>query len=105
MPISGGAANFCCLGADPSKGGKFDMGTDASRGELRPAMWESNRLVTMSNVDSTSQVPDLDHIAQELTDVETALQRLEDGTYFTDEITGATLSDELLASRPTARRA
>jgi hypothetical protein len=105
MPISGGVENFCCLGADPSKGGKVDMGSDASRGELRRTMRRCNRLVAMSNVESTPQGPNLDHIAQELTDVERALERLEDGSYFTDEITGSSLSEELLASRPTARHA
>jgi hypothetical protein len=105
IPISGGEVNFCCLGADPSKGGKVDMGSDASRGELRRTMRRCNRLVAMSNVESTPQGPNLDHIAQELTDVERALERLEDGSYFTDEITGSSLSEELLASRPTARHA
>ena len=81
------------------------MALDASRGELRRTMRRCNMLVRMSNVDSTPPGPNLDHIAQELTDVENALERLEDGSYFTDEITGAPLSDELLASRPTARRA
>ena len=32
-------------------------------------------LVAMSNAESTPQGPDLDHIAQELTDVERALER------------------------------
>ena len=45
------------------------------------------------------------NIAKERADVERALERLEDGSYFTDEITGAALSDDVLASRPTARHA
>ena len=48
--------------------------------------------------------PDLDAIATDLADVETALDRLDEGTYWTDEVSGAALSDELLAERPTARR-
>ena len=59
-------------------------------------------LLTMSN---NSSPLDLDAIDQDLTDVETALQRLDAGTYFVDEITGAPLSQDLLNSNPTARRA
>ena len=59
-------------------------------------------LLTMSN---NSSPLDLDAIDQDLTDVETALQRLDAGTYFVDEITGAPLSQELLNANPTARRA
>jgi RNA polymerase-binding transcription factor DksA len=52
-----------------------------------------------------SEALDLDAIDQNLTDVETALQRLDAGTYFVDEITGAPLSPEMLNANPTARRA
>ena len=52
-----------------------------------------------------SDALDLDAIDKDLTDVETALQRLDAGTYFVDEITGAPLSQELLNANPTARRA
>jgi RNA polymerase-binding transcription factor DksA len=54
---------------------------------------------------SDSQPINLDQIEQDLADVETALARLEAGTYWTDEVTGQPLPDELLAQRPTARRA
>jgi RNA polymerase-binding transcription factor DksA len=47
---------------------------------------------------------DLDAIERDLADVEVALARLDAGTYWTDEVTGEALPDELLASRPTARR-
>lgn len=57
----------------------------------------------MSN--SESAVPNLDEIEQDLADVETALARLEAGTYWTDEVTGQPIPDEVLAQRPTARRA
>jgi RNA polymerase-binding transcription factor DksA len=63
---------------------------------------QSHMLLTMSN---NSSPLDLDAIDQDLTDVETALQRLDAGTYFVDEITGAPLSQDLLNSNPTARRA
>jgi RNA polymerase-binding transcription factor DksA len=48
--------------------------------------------------------PDLDHIENDLADVETALERLDAGTYGIDEITGEALPDEFLAEHPTARR-
>ena len=54
---------------------------------------------------TSAQTPlDLDAIELDLADVEIALARLESGTYWTCEITGQALSDELLAQRPTARR-
>ena len=56
-------------------------------------------------LESMSDALDLDAIDQDLTDVETALQRLDAGTYFVDEITGTPLSQELLNTNPTARRA
>ena len=46
---------------------------------------------------------DLDTIEQDLADVETALARLEAGTYWTCETTGQELPNELLAAQPTAR--
>jgi RNA polymerase-binding transcription factor DksA len=48
---------------------------------------------------------DLDAISADLEGVEAALVRLGDGTYWTDEVTGEPLPDELLAAHPTARRA
>lgn len=47
---------------------------------------------------------DLDAIETDLADVEIALARLESGEYWTCEITGQPLNDELLAAKPTARR-
>ncbi|MGD9704563.1 MAG: hypothetical protein AB7Q42_07820 [Acidimicrobiia bacterium] len=54
--------------------------------------------------DSAPAPVDFDAIAGDLADVEVALARLDAGTYWTDEVTGEALSDELLAARPTARR-
>ncbi|MEQ1833915.1 MAG: hypothetical protein ABL977_12745 [Candidatus Eisenbacteria bacterium] len=48
---------------------------------------------------------DLDAVERDLADVEVALARLDAGSYWTDEVTGAALPDELLAQQPTARRA
>lgn len=57
---------------------------------------------------STDPAPDpaldLDAIERDLADVEVALARLDAGTYWTDEITGAVLPHETLAANPTARR-
>ena len=48
---------------------------------------------------------DLDRVQRDLEGVEAALARLDAGTYWTDEITGAPLGDDLLAADPVARRA
>jgi hypothetical protein len=48
---------------------------------------------------------DLDAIENDLRDVEVALDRLADGTYWTDEVTGRPIPDDLLVRDPTARRA
>ena len=48
---------------------------------------------------------DLAAIERDLSDVEAALERLNDGTHWTDEVTGEPLPAELLAARPTARTA
>ncbi len=48
---------------------------------------------------------DLDAIERDLADVETALARLDAGTYWTDEVTGEPLPEELLQQHPAARRA
>ncbi|MEK7291907.1 MAG: hypothetical protein AAB088_00530 [Actinomycetota bacterium] len=53
----------------------------------------------------TADSLDLDEIAAELDAVEVALERLENGTYFTDEITGKPLDEQLLLTNPIARRA
>jgi RNA polymerase-binding transcription factor DksA len=47
---------------------------------------------------------DLDAIQRDLADVVVALARLDAGTYWTDEVTGAALPAELLAAHPTTRR-
>jgi RNA polymerase-binding transcription factor DksA len=48
---------------------------------------------------------DLDRIEADLAGVETALARLDDGTYWTCEVTGAEIPTERLAADPTVRRA
>lgn len=53
----------------------------------------------------TPREVELDGMERDLADVETALARLDAGSYWTCEVSGAPLPDELLARRPTARRA
>jgi RNA polymerase-binding transcription factor DksA len=47
---------------------------------------------------------ELDLMEQELAAVEVALVRLDAGTYWTCEVTGAPLPDHLLAAHPASRR-
>ena len=47
---------------------------------------------------------DLDAIERDLADVDAALTRLDNDTYWVDEVTGQPLSTDLLSTRPTARR-
>jgi RNA polymerase-binding transcription factor DksA len=49
-------------------------------------------------------VVDLDAIEADLRNVEVALDRLADGTYWTDEVTGQPIPDGVLVVDPTARR-
>jgi hypothetical protein len=52
-----------------------------------------------------AEAVDLDAVERDLTAVEVALNRLADGTYWTDEITGQPLPQDVLARNPLARRA
>lgn len=47
---------------------------------------------------------DLEQITRDLEGVAAALTRLDDGTYWTDEVTGEPLVEELLVADPVARR-
>ncbi|NNE12852.1 MAG: hypothetical protein HKN41_11490 [Ilumatobacter sp.] len=48
---------------------------------------------------------DLAAIERDLTAVEQALPRLDDGSYWVDEVTGDEIPDDVLAANPVARRA
>ncbi len=50
-------------------------------------------------------VVDLTRIERDLEGVEAALRRLDDGSYWTDEVSGAPIPDDVLATDPVARRA
>jgi RNA polymerase-binding transcription factor DksA len=45
----------------------------------------------------------LEQLEADLAEIEAALQRLDDGTYGIDEVTGSPISRERLEARPTAR--
>ena len=55
---------------------------------------------TVSNTDSAL----VDAIERDLIDVDVAMDRLEKGTYFSDEVTGAVLQPAFIAANPLARR-
>ncbi|HYN33975.1 MAG TPA: hypothetical protein VES40_15225 [Ilumatobacteraceae bacterium] len=48
---------------------------------------------------------DLDAVEHDLTAVEVALNRLADGTYWTDEVSGDPIPEHVLVDNPLARRA
>jgi len=54
---------------------------------------------------TTAQPYRADEIEADLAAVEVALARLDAGTYWTDEVTGEPLPEELLQQHPAARRA
>jgi RNA polymerase-binding transcription factor DksA len=47
---------------------------------------------------------DLDRVAADLDGVEAALARLDDGSYWTDEVTGEPIDEAVLQADPVARR-
>ena len=53
----------------------------------------------------SSEEVDLDAVERDLSAVEVALNRLADETYWTDEVTGEPIPDDVLAHDPLARRA
>lgn len=57
-----------------------------------------------ASVASDAPLLDLVAVEADLADVETALARLEAGTYWTCEVTGQPLPDDLMAAEPTRRR-
>lgn len=54
--------------------------------------------------DAAAAALDLERIERDLAGVEAALRRLDDGSYWTDEVTGEPIPDDVLAADPVARR-
>lgn len=53
---------------------------------------------------ATHSPVDLDQISADLDGVVAALGRLDDGTYWTDDVTGEPIAESVLAADPVARR-
>ena len=74
-----------------------------------PTAEQQDLTAHVDDVPGTARTPDtdvdLDAIERDLHAVETALNRLADGTYWTDEVTGDPIPEHLLVGDPTARRA
>lgn len=65
----------------------------------------TDELRDVPDTSSTSSEVDLDVVERDLAAVERALDRLSDGTYWTDEVTGEPIPENVLTDDPTARRA
>lgn len=57
------------------------------------------------HTDTRQEPLDLVAIERDLAAVEAALPRLDDGSYWLDEVTGDDIPDDVLAADPVARRA
>jgi hypothetical protein len=105
MPIGGAEGNFCVLGADPSSGGNGKVigieATSVHHGRLVGNPQAPTPTMTQMNPDSPL---DLDAMEQDLSDVEKALERLDNNSYWTDEATGSPIEPSFLVENPTARR-
>ena len=66
---------------------------------------EPEQVATTESHAAQPAVLDLDRVERDLAGVEVALRRLDDGTYFTDEVTGAPIPVAVLEADPTARTA
>ena len=64
----------------------------------------AGRAPVVPEAGSANDDVDLDAIAADLDAVERALERLDDSSYWTDEVSGEPISDELHARDPIARR-
>ena len=62
-------------------------------------------MTDVSEISDEQPPVDLDAVEHDLTAVEVALNRLADGTYWTDEVTGQPIPEHVLVDNPLARRA
>lgn len=89
---------------DPDPDTGHHTGPDAEPVASPDAGTPDDAPVGSESADDTVAPIDLDRIESDLAGVEQALARLADGTYWTDEITGDTIPDEVLHDDPIARR-
>ena len=68
-------------------------------------MHADSQPVAIPTAEREETVVDLEAIARDLDAAQTALQRLADGTYWSDEATGAPIPDHVLDADPIARHA
>ena len=99
MPLAAGSSN----GERVASSSVTDSSPEPTTPE--PTTPEVVRDVPGTSRTDTTQEVDFDVIERDLAAVEIALQRLSDGTYWTDEVTGEPIPEHVLAADPTARRA
>ncbi len=75
---------------------------ERSESRIEPAEIDS---VTGDSTPDLRDASDLDAIESDLAAVESALNRLDSGTYWTDEVTGEPIPDHVLEENPLVRRA
>jgi RNA polymerase-binding transcription factor DksA len=82
-----------------------DLGTDSESEEVSELSdYDQHPADTGSETfEREKDLSILDSLESELDELEAALQRVEDGTYGTDEITGEPIAPERLEAFPTAR--
>ncbi len=80
-----------------------DAPHDAVPGESTPGPAATSADAASHDVDLDAV--DLDAVERDLSAVEAALNRLADGSYWTDEVTGGPIPDDVLVRNPLARRA
>jgi RNA polymerase-binding transcription factor DksA len=79
--------------------------TETSDETTEGSVTDTSELLGAETSEEPGDVLDLDAVDADFVAVERALARLADGTYWTDEVTGEPIPDDVLMSDPTARRA
>ncbi|MAT06141.1 MAG: hypothetical protein CL424_13965 [Acidimicrobiaceae bacterium] len=90
-------------GADATSPGQADPTRPPSE-QVQPTDDATTEPGELPALPDTDRALDLGRVARDLDGVEAALRRLDDGSYWTDEVTGEPLPDEVLAADPVARR-
>jgi RNA polymerase-binding transcription factor DksA len=78
--------------------------TDAPETTVTPSSDSASDPAADPAAEQTETGLDLETIHRDLEDVEAALARLDAGTYWTDEVTGAPLDENYVSAHPLARR-